>query len=150
MRKTLQPFLCKSRKSEGLRAFTLLGLGVISIFIMGAERKRLLTPNEKMLVGQWWSGNGMGTIRLNLLSDGRYKAESSHCLGQSGRGKGIWELTNGFLVTHPKIETGDMDLKPLQVTNVNGHIYLIKGDKFSQKFFTERGPSRASSFKRDT
>lgn len=87
---------------------------------------------------------------ISLSDSGRYSAHANQCMGDSGRGWGTWEESEGFLIFHPVLRAGDLqDLRILQITNIAGRTYLVKMDRFARGTFAESGPSRANAFKKD-
>lgn len=111
---------------------------------------RELSPSEKVLVGNWYSGNGLGSFGLSLGSRGKYSMYARQCMGQTGGGSGTWELADGFVVFHPQRAWGEAeDLKLLLATNLNGNPFLLKMDRSSKSLFQEYGPNRATAFKKD-
>lgn len=111
-----------------------------------------LSPAESRLVGRWFSGNGMGTFTVSLQSNRKYTAHATQCMGPSGGGSGRWEMTNGFVVLHPRKQWGDLEhLEPrLAITNVNGNAYLLKTDWYATRSLSSQGPGRNSAFKKDS
>ena len=128
---------------------TALTISFFAFQALGVKNEPIPTA-EKRLIGDWFSGNGMGTIQLTLRENGKYFAKSSQCLGRSGASSGYWEIAYDFLIFHPRRVSGDLaKMRMLQVTNAGNGVYLLKIDPFSQKLFAERGPSRPSCFKKD-
>src|ERR1043165_9193313 len=80
----------------------LVGMIISGFCVVNGRNSKMLSPEESVLVGKWYSGNGHGTISIVLDRTGTYKAKANQCLGPSGKGSGTWELKNGSLIIHPR------------------------------------------------